>query len=331
MAQKLSTMQNEFIRTINGDIEPLQMGITYAHEHVVIDNCYVTKENPAFLLNDFNKICQELESIKTLGANTIIDCMPIGTGRNPLLLSAISTKSNLHILGCTGLHLAQYYPANHWQFAISEDELTQKFIDDITIGIDQFDDNGIKQVRTNHKAGFIKLATLTNSFNNHQQKIFKAVANAHLATGAPILTHTEQGLQALEQAQLFDKLGVNLTKVVLSHTDRNKDLGYQQAIFETGVSVEWDSHFRWQNDNENWTYSLLERFLPQYPHQITVGMDLARNTYWQSYQGKPGWVYLLTNFKEQLQKRNLIQYFDNLFVQNPVNIFKFNFKTQTYN
>lgn len=320
--------QLEFIRTINGDIEPSAMGITFSHEHVVIDQCFVTDHYPEFLLNDIEKISQELESVKSLGTNTLIDCMPIGTGRNPLLLSAIATKTGMNILGCTGLHLAQYYPQNHWQFDIKLEQLTQKFIDDITIGIDQFDENGVNQVRTNKKAGFIKLATLSGPFTDHEKLIFEAVAQAHLATGAPILTHTENGTMALEQAQLFDKLGVDLNQVVLSHTDRNKDLGYQQAIFETGVSVEWDSHFRWKNEEDNWTYSLLERFLPEYPHQITVGMDIARNTYWKSYGGEPGLDYLLTHFKEQLKNRKLLGYFDNLFIKNPAKIFKFKSNTQ---
>ena len=61
--------------------------------------------------------------------------------------------------------------------------------------------------RTAHKAGLIKLATGDDTFTKHQELIFRAVVNAHLETGAPILTHTNFGRQALEQALLFRKVG----------------------------------------------------------------------------------------------------------------------------
>jgi phosphotriesterase-related protein len=92
---------------------------------------------------------------------------------------------------------------------------------------------------------------------------------------------------------------------------------------QTGVSVEWDSAFRWKAGEENWTYTLLEKLLPLYPNQITVGMDAARSNYWKSYNGNPGLGYLLTTFKEELQKKDLDLFFDNLFITNPSRIFSF--------
>jgi len=68
--------------------------------------------------------------------------------------------------------------------------------------------------------------------------LFRAVVNAHLQTGAPILTHTNQGHLGLEQARLFDKLGADLSHVVLSHLDRREDPEYHRKVLDTDVRLE---------------------------------------------------------------------------------------------
>jgi len=312
-----------FFRTILGNKQSEEMGITYSHEHFVIDDCFATAINPEFLLNNKERIMDELTGLKALGCSTMVDTMPVNAGRNVLLSAEISKATGINFILPTGIHLEIYYPPSHWRFHYSEDQLTQLFIADIEEGIDIYDFNGPVVQRTSHKAGLLKLATADESFSKHQEMIFRAVVNAHRQTGAPILTHTNFGKQALAQAELFHKLGADLRHVVLSHTDRNKDLDTHHALLQTGVSVECDSAFRWKEGEENWTYTLLEKLLSQYPPQITVGMDAAKSSYWRSYCGKPGLDYLLTTFKEELQKRNIHSFFDNLFITNPSRIFSF--------
>jgi phosphotriesterase-related protein len=312
-----------FIRTILGDILTEQMGITYSHEHIVIDECYATIEHPEFLLNDTDKITTELKGLRNLDCKTMVDTMPSNAGRNVLKSAEISKNSDINFILPTGIHLEQYYPKSHWRYHYNEDQLTQLFIDDIESGIDQYDYNGPLINRTNHHAGLIKLATGDEPITKHQEKIFHAVVNTHLQTGAPILTHTNNGNHAMAQVVLFDKLGADLNHIVLSHVDRNKDLAYHHALMQTGVSVEYDSAFRWKQEDENWTFTLLHELLPHYSNQITVGMDAAKNAYWKSYGGKPGLDYLLTTFKTELSKRSLSLYFNKLFIENPARIFSF--------
>ena len=274
-------------------------------------------------MNDNEKIIAELNGLKRLGCSTMVDTMPANAGRNVLKSAEISKETSIHFIISTGIHLEKYYPKNHWRYQYSEDQLTQLFIEDLELGIDQFDYNGPVVGRTEHKAGLIKLATGDEPFTKHQEKVFHAVVNAHIETGAPILTHTNNGNHAIAQAEMFQKLGADLNHIVLSHVDRNKDLGYHHALLQTGISVEFDSAFRWKAGDENWTFTLLENLLPSYPGQITVGMDAAKNIYWKSYGGKPGLDYLLTTFKEELQARGLSSYIDQVFINNPRRIFSF--------
>lgn len=312
-----------FCRTILGDVPTASMGITYSHEHIVIDESYATALHPEFLLNNPVKILTELQEIKSLGCGTMVDTMPSNAGRNVLMSAALSRDSGIHMIVPTGIHLEIYYPVTHWRYVYDEERLTQLFVDDIQKGIDRFDYAGPIVERTEHRAGLIKLATGDDTFTPHQEMIFRSVVNAHRLTGAPILTHTNNGLQALEQAELFSKLGADLRHVVLSHVDRNSDIGYHHALMQTGVSVEYDSAFRWKTSGYNQTYDLLEKLLPLYPDQFTVGMDAARHAYWKSYGGKPGLSYLLTTFVDELRERGLESFQEKLFIQNPARIFSF--------
>lgn len=312
-----------FIRTVLGDVDAGELGLTYSHEHVIIEQGYVTEKNELFLLNDVDKVSQELAAFYAKGGRAMVDTMPAGAGRNVLKLAEVSRRTKVKLIVPTGLHLAIYYPENHWQFHYSEEQLAALFIDDIRLGVDVFDYSGPLVKRTPHKAGMVKLATEGGNFTAHQEKIFCAVVAAHLETGAPILTHSKGAGNALEQVALFEKLGADLSHVVISHVDKEKDPGFHRELLQTGVRVEYDSSFRWGLGQENPTYELLKTFLPEFPGQITMGMDAAKHNYWKSYGGSPGLDFLLTQFKQDLEQMGLGQYYDHIFIKNPANLFSF--------
>lgn len=312
-----------FIRTVTGDIAPEDLGLCYSHEHIVIDTSYPTVCNSKLLLNDLDKIVEELQTFYRSGGRTMVDTMPANAGRNIRKLVEVSVRSGVQIIAPTGIHLEIYYLPNHWRYHYSEDQLTRLFVADIVDGIDIHDYDGPLVERSGHKAGIIKLATGDEPVTPHQEKIFRAVVNAHQQTGAPILTHTNHGRQALAQVELFDKYGADLSHVVLSHVDRYKDVAYNREILQSGVFVEYDSAFRWKPDETNWTFKLLEQLLPEFPDRITMGMDAAKNSYWRSYGGKPGLDYLLTTFRDELSRMELGHYYDNIFSDNPRSLFAF--------
>ncbi len=322
-------MELDFIRTVLGDVKCSEMGYTYSHEHIVIEDSYPTASNQGFLLNDVEKISEELIDFNKAGGKTVVDTMPANAGRNALKLAEVSRKSHVNIIAPTGLHLGIYYPRNHWMYSYSEDQLTELFIADIIEGIDEFDYSGPIIKRTPHKAGMIKLATGNDSFSKHEEKIFRAVVNTHLATGAPILTHTNSGKFALEQAELFIKLGAKVEHIVISHLDKHEDSNYHRKVLDTGVFIEYDSAFRWDIKGEpvNLTFKHLEALLPTYSKQIVLGMDMAKNTYWNSYGGSPGMNYLINNIPPFLASKGLEHHYENIFYNNPKALYRF-FKTE---
>ncbi|CCH01197.1 hypothetical protein FAES_3188 [Fibrella aestuarina BUZ 2] len=88
-------------------------------------------------------------------------------------------------------------------------------------------------------------------------------------------------------------------------------------MLQTGVRVEFDSAFRWKAGEPNQPFAWQEALLPDFPNQITVGMDAFRNTYWHAYGSAPGLTYLLTTFRDELSHRGLANCWNRLLINNP--------------
>jgi phosphotriesterase-related protein len=281
-----------FVRTVLGDIPATELGVCYAHEHLIIDPSFTTQQTPDFLIDDGERACAELSDAFAAGAHAMVDSMPMASGRNVRKLAEVSRKSKIHVLCPTGLHLRKYYPVWHWCGKASADELAELFVREIEEGIDANDGNGPEWKRTPNRAGLIKIATGLDKIDEPERRLFEAASRAHRQTGAPILTHTERGTAALEQIELLRTLGVDLRHVILSHTDRKPDLAYHRQILSSGVRVEYDSAFRWKPGQPNHTLNLLISLLNEFSKQIMLGMDAARRTYWKQYGGSPGLTFL---------------------------------------
>lgn len=310
-----------FIRTVLGDVPSSQLGVCYAHEHLIIDASFTTHATPDFLLDSVETGIAELRQFHEDGGRAMIDSMPCDCGRNVRKLAAISEGSGVHIVCPTGLHLAKYYDPGHWGNFYPEDQLADLFIAEIETGIDANDYNGPILSRTAHRAGLIKIAT-GGGITGREEKIFAAAAQAHLRTGAPILTHTEQGELGLVQIEMLRDLRVDLKHVVLSHLDRKPDQSYHREILSSGVRIEYDSAFRWKEGNP--TLDLLLTLLPDFPDQIMLGMDAARRAYWRHYGGTPGLSFLLTDFRQTLLHAGITEaLLEKVFVSTPAATYAF--------
>jgi phosphotriesterase-related protein len=314
-----------FLRTVTGDIDVVDAGICYAHEHIIIGPSFTTFCNPDFLLDSVDLACADVVEFGEAGGKTLVDSMPCGGGRNPKKLAQITEHTGVNIVCPTGLHLAKYYPPGHWGECLSPEEIAELFVADIEQGIDCHDYNGPAIARTPHRAGVIKVATSGEHPTERERNIIRAAVIAHRKTGAPILTHTEQGAGALEQVRLLLEFGASLDHVVISHTDRKPDPDYHKEVLSTGVMLEYDSAFRWRESDGNPTLALvLTMFAEGFGGQILLGMDAARRKYWRSYGGGPGLRFLLRDFVPDLRSGGLRQIdIDAIFIRNPQRCYGF--------
>ncbi len=315
-------------RTVLGDLDPMDLGVCYAHEHLIIDPSTSTDRFPEFSLDSVENAVAELCRFHADGGRAMVDSMPCDCGRNVIKLAEISRRTGVHILAPTGLHREVYYDSGHWSFSYSAEEISDLFVAEIAEGIDEWDYGGPLVRRSTSRAGLIKVASGPNRLSDRDRKIFDAAGAAHTRSGAPILTHTEQGTAALEQVEALTQAGVDLEHVVLSHTDKRPDFGYHREILSTGVKVEYDSAFRWAEGRGNPTLDLILELIGDFESQILLGMDAARPAYWKAYGGAPGLSFLLNEFTVLMKSRGLTDaQWRSIFVDNPSRTYAFKEET----
>jgi len=314
-----------FARTVLGDVPIAELGITYAHEHLVIDSPSRPVELVAeFDLADVHAMATELADAAALGLHTAVDAMPIDAGRNVLKLAELSRRSGVNIVAPTGFHHARYYGAAHWSERASEDELADLFVADIEEGVDERDYSGPIVRRTAHRAGVIKVAGSEGGPSPRDQRMLAAAASAQRRTGAPILTHAEHGTGALEQVRLLADLGVDPGRVAVSHVDKVVDRSYHRELLSTGAFGEYDQAFRW-GAADNGTMTLLDWMIADgLGGNVLLGMDAARRRYYRAYGGEPGLRYLLGPFSTALEDHGIdADARRALFVDNPARFLAF--------
>jgi phosphotriesterase-related protein len=308
-----------FIRTVLGDISPEKLGVTYMHEHLIIDSEIVAKDFEHIHLPNEEDAIAEVDLCKSAGVDSMIDCMPLGSGRNARKLVNIAEATGINLISVTGLHHDRYYHNDDPLEKTSAEELAELFLTDINVGMEN----------TSAKAGAIKVVTSGVKIKDREYRLFEAAAIAHQKSGAPILSHCEHGTGAIEQIKLFQELRIDLNRVTLSHTDKEFDLKYHQEILSTGINVEYDQSLRqFEDSNPKSAQLTLEMVNQGFISQIMMGTDGARRTLWRSLRGQPGLAWLQTGWRNRLLEVGLdANQLNQIFVINPAKTLTFASKT----
>jgi phosphotriesterase-related protein len=313
-----------FVRTVLGDIDPSTLGVTYAHEHLIIDRGRATELYPDFLLDDVDRMAIEVAEAAAFGLRAVVDAMPADTGRNATKLAELSRRAGIHVVAPTGLHHERFYGPSHWSTRIAEEDLADLFAAEVTDGIDAHDYSGPVVRRTAHRAGVIKVAGSDGGPSARDTRVFVAAAAAHRRTGVPIVTHCEAGTGAIEQIRLLADHGVPARHIVLGHVDKIVDPGYHAEIVATGAFAEYDQSFRW-GDRPNGTLALLAAMADGgHADRVLLGLDAARQGYYHVYAGSPGLAWLLDGFSRAMTEHGLgPDVWRAVFVDNPARAFAF--------
>jgi phosphotriesterase-related protein len=277
-----------------------------------------------FLLNDSAHALQDLADFTGTGGHSLVDMTPPGLGRDPAGLQALSQQSGALIVSATGFHMERYYDTAHWLYHYSSEQIAQLFRAEIEDGMDQWGYRGPLVQRTPARAGIIKVATGYYRWNQHTDAWFEAAAMAHLATGAPIASHTENGVLGDRQADRLISLGVAPSSIIIGHIDKNVDPYVHRDLAARGVYLEYDSPARLKYGPDRDAALLIASAAEHgYAHQILLGMDLARRSYYPSYGGGPGLPYLIETFIPRLEAEGLTDAKRLLLVDNPARALSF--------
>ena len=251
------------VRTVLGDVDCRSLGATYVHEHLILDNPLIAADYPHIHLPSVDEAVAELQPCAEAGVGCMVDAMPAAVGDIPDRLADISQRTGVAIVAMTGLHTPKYYIHHPWAIEADPDVLAQLFAADIEDGIDRFDYTGPVVERTEYRAGVIKVATEVAEVSDRARRVFAGAAEAARQTGVPILTHTEAGVGAFGQLEVFRDLGFPLQRVVISHTDKITDAQYHVDLLRSGVMLEFDQALRQPPGAGNWTAELTARVVEE--------------------------------------------------------------------
>ena len=345
------------IQTVLGPIDPAQLGITMAHEHLVVDvECnfimpeeataksmidmkvsqdnirdatkyWTTMKDNTHLYNE-KKTIEEVYKYRLAGGNSIVDVTSIGIGRDPLALARISRATDLNIVMGGSYYVPLSYPKD--MDSKTEDSIHEGIVQDIESGVGE----------TGIKTGVI--GEIGNHFpmSNNEAKVLRASARAQIETGAPILIHP--GFHKDSPKAIMKTLlgaGANPENTIVGHLAITFDLNTILELAQSGCylefdtfGIEWtsmsaaqstdDTGYTVPSDNER--LDMLESLIDAgYEDRILLAQDNFIKIQMTEFGGK-GYAHILENIVPRMKSRNWPDsVIDKILINNPSRAFSF--------
>lgn len=245
------------IQTVTGEIDERELGVTLAHDHVLINlqpvvdepktnkdvfyqkltlsNRYLVYNDPYTLydnalVDEVDVAIKELKLYKQAGGNSIVDVTLDEIGRDPLKLKYISQQSGVNIvMGCGHYINAALSEKVH---NATTEELAEEMISDITVGV-----RG-----TGIKTGVIGEIGTSADITPTERKVLVAAGIASAETNKAVQVHTalfrENGFEVVD---ILKKQNVKPSKISINHVDVKLREDYLLKLLDLGVYVEFDN------------------------------------------------------------------------------------------
>ena len=152
-----------------------------------------------------------------------------------------------------------------------------------------------------------------------KEKTIRAVARVQKKSGVPVMTHTTMGTMALEQLDLLEEEGADLSRVAVSHMGRNLDYQMHEKIVKRGAWLSYDGPSKIKYAPDSARIELLNRLIDAgFQEKILISGDMGRRTYLRGYGGGPGFEFVPKKFTPRLKEEGRDQdLIDQIFICNP--------------
>ena len=204
------------VRTVRGTIAANTLGRTLPHEHVLVDFIGADRVSPARYdaRAVFDKALPHVRRAAELGFRAIFEATPDFIGRDARLLARLSEASGVHFVTNTGLYGARQNkfipPYAHHE---SAEQLSRRWITEAEHGIGE----------TGILPGFIKSGVDPDpTLSPLHEKLVRAAALTHAATGFTLAVHTGRG-PGLRQIALLREHRVAPSAFVWVHAQGARD------------------------------------------------------------------------------------------------------------
>ncbi|MBN7794295.1 phosphotriesterase family protein [Microbacterium esteraromaticum] len=310
------------VRTVLGDVEPAALGRVNYHEHLF----QVSPLLPGDELDDEQSSSAEAALLRASGFETMVDATPFGLGRDPAGLARISTATGLGVIATTGRHREAHYAPDHPTRTADAAQLAALFIADVREGMPATDADprgprALSPTGASVRAGMLKGGADYWRISAFERTTLMAIAEAHRATGAPIMVHLEFCTAAHEVLDLLADEGVASDRVVLAHADRDPDAGLHLSLTERGAYLGYDGYARPRTRSDAELLTLTDTVIAGGGgDRIVLGGDVARATRYIAYGGMPGLAYLGERYLPRLRSAVGDAAVDALLTTNPARL-----------
>jgi phosphotriesterase-related protein len=229
----------EVTETVRGPVATSGLGVTLMHEHVFVLSPEIMANYPEDWGDEDAReqaAVEKLNALRAAGVDTIVDPTVIGLGRYIPRIQRVAARTDLQIVVATGVYtyhdVPMYFHFSGPGTALDGPEpMVEMFVRDITEGI----------AGTGVKAAILKCATDEPGLTPGVERVLRAVAAAHRATGVPVTTHTHaRSRRGLEQQRVFAEEGVDLSRVIIGHSGDTTDLDYLEQLVAAGSYLGMD-------------------------------------------------------------------------------------------
>lgn len=172
-------MSRTHVPTTAGPVPVSELGRTLVHEHLSTVSEVVRAEWPHIVDRDaeLGRAIAALEAVKAHGVRTWCDPACLNLGRDARLAQTAAASAGVNVVLATGAYVYESLP-RYFRFR-DETALADHFVHDA--------ENGIQG--TDVRPGFLKCAVDEHGITPDVEKVLRAVAQAHVRTGLPVMTH----------------------------------------------------------------------------------------------------------------------------------------------
>ena len=313
------------IMTVLGPIDPIELGVTASHEHIIATSTSNRKDMDT-CLDEFDTALIELMAFERAGGDAIIEVTTIDMGRDVSRLARLSAASGVKIIAATGFYKGNYSPGGErllesWDYLPASlrqggvAKLAELFIQEVSQGV----------AGTNARVGIIgEIGTSYQRILDDEVKVFQAAARANQVTGVPISTHTTLGTMGREQVKILKEAGADLSHVLLSHMDLAPDIAHHTELARQGVFLGFDTAGKEKYQSDTHRVELICGLVKQgFEDQIVISCDIGRRSQMKRYGGR-GYAYLLEKYRPRLETAGIDQTVIHKFlVDNPRRLLTF--------
>jgi phosphotriesterase-related protein len=229
------------VQTLGGPLPIERLGRTLMHEHIAVLDHELMRVYPEQYGLDreavVTRAAARLDALVDDGVDTIVDMTVLGLGRDVALMREVAGRTRMQVVAATGAYVLrdltptlQLRGPGRTAFGGPE-PLTALFLHDLQQGMEG----------TGVRAGVLKCATDRFGMTKDCERVVRAVAQAHLATGALISTHSNAAHRSgLDQQRVLAEEGVSLDRVLIGHCGDTAELDYLKQLLDAGSSIGLD-------------------------------------------------------------------------------------------